>query len=382
MTTKIPNFSFRTMITSMLVSSLLAPTAHSQTPSPAASEAPLVRATGISQEQIEAMSEAQSRVLLSDFLDYSRPGTEMEGKLTKLIERAQAAWLSGTTDTARVLFKDIAHLAFEADWREPQREAVFYAHLRLAQSAPTPTERDEWIQKAVTQYPDLQADPDVFPPPILASVRTARARALGMAKLYSPYAHFVDYRYLLINGKRYVITPSLKIRLPVGTHRVTALSDLYPRVSERLTNSQMETFRVSIPPIASGGCTTPVVSTDSRESVSSLAVAYSTDCVRIKGSNGWLPQDVETNAKSAFDMSDWKSTRSSGTDSSFPISGANTASQASMSKRTWLWIGVAALAIGAAAVIRHQMNRPAPEAPAPAPSAPTIRTEPVHHVGF
>jgi hypothetical protein len=338
------------------------------------SELPLIRGPGVSQEQLEAHAEAQGRSTLSDHLDAIRPGKENEQKLHKLVERAQTAWLSGSIEAARFTFKEIAHLALEADWREPQREAIHYAILRLAQTAPTPTERDEWIEKATTLFPDIQADTDNFPPPLMDSFRAARSRVLALAQTYIPSAHFPDHRYLLINGKRFVITSELKIRLTQGLHRVTALSDAYLPMTEKLTSSQMEVFRLSMPPLASGTCDLPSAGASNSEAVS-FTVVYSTDCIRSKTAQGWIAKDSEGFAKG--DVAFKNSERSSAgleNDVLSQISGAAPSQSASTSnKHSWIWAGAAALTAGTIYLVQRQMNHEPSSSP---------RAEPVHRSGF
>lgn len=257
--------------------------------------APLVRGPGITQEQIEAIAEAHGRPTLSEEIDIARPGAEWTTRLHKLVERAQTSWLTGSIENSRAIFKEIVRLELEADWRPTQREAIQYAFLRLAQSSPTPTEKSDWLERAITTFPDLEIDEDAFPPPLTDAFRTTRARLMALASTYSPYEHFPDLHYLLINGKRFVVTPDLKIRLPKGTFRITALSDLFAPMTERLTSAQMEMFRLSLPPIATGSCSSPQ-DLNAVRGFSDIAVVFSADCVRTHTPEGW------TNASSEFSV--------------------------------------------------------------------------------
>jgi hypothetical protein len=337
------------------------------------SEFPLVRGPGVSQEQLEAFAEAQGRLTLSDHLDMIRPGKDPDQRIHKLIERAQIAWLSGSVEAARSLFKEIGHQALDADWREPQREAIHYAFLRLAQSAPTPTERDEWIERAVTVFPDLQADSDTFPPPLIETFRATRSRVLALAKTYVPLDHFPDHRYLLINGKRFAINADLKIRLPQGTHRVTALSDAYLPVTEKLTSSQMQVFRLSMPLLASGTCSAPNAGA-SNAATESITVVYSTDCVRSKTVQGWLaPENVGAN----LDEKHAKVQSQPFDSESFSATGESTVTSnmtaTSSKKQARIWAGVAAVAAGSVYIIQKQMIHH---------SAAQTSPQPVQRTGF
>ena len=109
-------------------------------------EPPLVRGPGISQMFLETYAEAQARTTLADHLDLNRPGEEASNRIRTSIESAQRAWLAGSIESARSKFQGISGMAMDADWREPQREVIHYAHLRLAQSAKNSVERTRWLE--------------------------------------------------------------------------------------------------------------------------------------------------------------------------------------------------------------------------------------------
>src|SRR5262249_26176422 len=147
------------------------------------------------------------------------------------------------------------------------------------QSAPTAGERDSWLERAARQFPDIQADENLFPPPLLETFRARRAVVLEHAENFEPFAQFRDYRYLLINGKRFAISPDLKIKLPDGEFRISAYSDTVAPVTERLSRTQLKSFRVQFPHLASGTCLTPS-GADSIAGINSWSVVYSADCLR------------------------------------------------------------------------------------------------------
>lgn len=330
--------------------------------------APLVRGPGVSQEQIEAMSEAQASPTLADFLDMNRPEQEVGRKLQQLVERAQTAWLSGSIESARSLFREIVKETLDADWRAAQREAIHYAYLRLAQSSPTSTERDNWLESAVGAFPDLSSDDDTFPPPLVSEFNSTRQRILALAKPYSPFPHFPDHRFLLINGKRFVLTPELRIRLPTGTFRVTALSDAHAPVTERLTNSQLEVFRLSLPALGSGTCESPS-GPASVSGVRALTIIYAMDCYRVRTATAWLPPNVESSEPMRPPTVSELNLRPSDTN---PLT-APAPSSSSFSRRTWVWIGVSALVAGVIYVAQKEFS---------GDKSSQRNPEPVHSEGF
>lgn len=322
------------LIMTFCLSALRATGATGETP-------PLIGGPGVSQETLEAIAEGHGRTLLSDHYDLRRPHENDSAKLTRLVERAQSAWLSGTMEIARGLFKEIAGLALEADWREPQREAIHYSMLRLAQSAATATERSDWMERAVTVFPDLHPDTDSFPPPLIESFNKTRARLQGLAQIFKPADHFPEHRYLLLNGKKFVITPDLKIRLPKGLFRVTLLSDFHGALTEKLTSSQLHVFRLSSSMLAAGTCPEPE-GADVPAELDSFTVVFSMDCLRTRTRQGWSPRDSE------------KPTPLPSIDQYLE---AKKPTAMTRSKKAWLWTGFAALVAGAAYLTYREVDR-------------------------
>jgi len=310
----------------------------------------MIRGPGVSDETLLAVSEAHGRMALSDYLDLKRPDEQSRVSLHKLVERAQTNWLAGSVESARGIFREIAKLALAADWRDAHRESIHYSLLRLAQSSPTATERDEWLEKAVSTFPDLRPDPDVFPPPLIETFDAVKKRVLALAILYSPFEHFPEHRLFLLNGKRYVNSPELKIRLPKATFRITALSDLYEPMTEQLTASQLQVFRLSMPTIARGTCLIPTA-TEGLRQTEKITVVYSADCLRTRTSVGWQPREV--------DMSEAMRTPTMGDFAHIPPTNdpfrqTVPEGRTSLQKKHWMWTGFAVLAIGAAYVVHNE----------------------------
>ncbi len=343
----------------------------------APSEPPLVGGPGLSREKLEAFADAQGRLTLAKHLDLFRPNRDSETRLRRLTERAQETWLAGSIESARSLFREIAALALEADWREPQREAIHYALLRLAQSAPTPIERERWINTAVETFPDLHPDSDLFPPPLLETFASTRLRILKGSRDYRAGEHFPGYRLLLVNGKRFELEPETRIRLPAeATFRVTALSDFHPPVTEKLKISQLFAFRLAIAPLAGGDCGAPAGEGLPRAlGVESYAVVFDTDCARVRSGQGWLPAEVTALG------SESRSTRAASLSlqPNLPLPFGEPLEprpEPWLSKKSWLWIGVSVLVVGAAVALTRDRGR------GTQPQREELAPEPVHHEGF
>jgi hypothetical protein len=352
------------------------------TPAVAASaEPPLVGGPGVPPEKLDAFAEAQGRLTLSRQLDVFRPSPDIEGQLRKLTERAQAAWLSGSMESSRNSFREIAALALEADWREPQREAIQYAFLRLAQSAPSPLERESWISKAIETFPDLLPDSDLFPPPLLENFSNAKQRLLKSAREYRAAEHFPGYRLLLVNGKRFELGAETRIRLPEATFRVTALSDYYPPVTEKLKTSQLFVFRVAMAPLAGGDCGSPTgealdKSITKRIGVDSFMAVYDTDCARLRGQQGWLPQEA-TMLGDSENRSSKPGLLSLQPNLPLPFGEAPARPEPLLTKKSWVWIGVSVLVVGAAVALTRDRGRASPTEVTTA-----VAPEPVHREGL
>lgn len=317
-------------------------------------EAPLVRGPGISQGTLEAVAVAEGRTTLTDYLDHHRPGEELSERLQRLFERAQSSWLSGSLTTAKRTFLEITDLTLRADWRESQREVIHYSYLRLAQLAPNSEEQNQWLTKAARAFPDLQADPSLFPPPLYEKFRSIRAKLLASAKGFETDARFQNARYLLINGKRFELSQKLTIRLPDTTFRVTVLSDFHPPVTRIMHRSELESFEPNTPAFASGTCQNPEGATLPTE-LSQIAVVYAVDCIRVRSGNRWLPLERETPPTHAR-------TKEMNADLTANLS-ASPAVSSPKNTRTWLWAGLAVLATGALLLTMKEINQnpPAPE---------------------
>ena len=330
----------------------------------ASEDAPVARGPGVSQAELEAFAEAHGKLTLSNQLNLSRPEASFETRLRGLVEKAQAAWLSGSLDQARNLFKEMSRLALEADWREPQRASIHYAFLRLAQLALTPSEREEWLEKAVLAFPDLKCDSDLFPPPLVESYQAAQTRLIGLGKSYQPFQHFPEYKLILINGKEYENKQDLQVRLPITTFRITALSDAHAPVTEKLTLSQMQAFRLSLPQLVSGSCDIPSTSF-TFESIKEIAALYPRDCLRIQSTQGWLARNADLAEVQNFSAGLAHPVPPSldgeihlpGEDSiDFQTALAPAPAGGTSRSRTWLWVGAAILAVGAAYALHEQMS--------------------------
>jgi hypothetical protein len=332
-------------------------------------EAPLVRGPGLNQLEFEAFAEGLRRPTLAEALDLQRPGKVAEEKLRHLLEQAQAAWLEHSLDTARSGFTELTALADEADWRDSQREAIFYAFMRMAQLAGTSTSRaneaSEWMEKAARFFPDLSPRPDLFPPPFIKSFSETHSRTLASAQTIDLKARFPEFRFVLVNGKKHEVGRKAKLQLPQGRHRITALSDQHAPFTEKLSANQLEIFRLNPLSIAQGSCEAPS-GVGNLLGHDSLTVVYADGCLRTRKQAGWLHRngdlaELETRPLDPGVASGMNASLFQ--DHEFERPG--------MKKKHWLWIGAGAFLTGAY-LVHREVNRDPPPA----------RVEPSHHLGF
>lgn len=326
----------------------------------------LIRAPGLELDEFNAYAEAHGYESLSDALDSRRPDSQMKSHLRSSIEKAQSAWLSGSLGEARSEFQKVFKMALQADWRESEREAIHYSLLRLAQSAGTPFEKDEWLTRAASMFNDIPPDSKLFPPPLLNAYNEKLSEIRKNSQVFSPYLLFPDHQTLLINGKSYKITPDLQVVLPPGPHRLTALSDSHPPMTEVLNSAQVSVFQARVEPLAAGKCETPFMSPKIEETVSGLkqvAVLYPQDCL-LKYRNGrWVQGDQTINVEALMpdrilDSSLGRPLKGSLGDFRGPLASNHHAT--SEVRKRWLWFGVSVLAAGAAYSLYRELNRERP----------------------
>jgi hypothetical protein len=310
---------------------------------------PLIRGPQVSQTELEAIAEALGGATLSDEFEAHRPAETSAKELKRLLERAQSAWLAGEVESARSVFKDINNLALDADWRDHEREAIHYSILRLAQSAATSGERENWLERAIVLFPDLKADAEIFPPPLVEAFNADRKRVMSGAIEFFPQQHFPDHRYLYINGKQYVLDSDLKILLPAGKFRITAVSDADGITTEKLTTSQLKSFSLVPTPLASGNCFDPHLQNEASKP-EALTVIYSSECSRVHDSNGWNKMDLNSTFGTGALGQAKPNTLNSPINSPPPKTN-------SLLSNPWFWAGVSIIAVGIGVVAYREIEK-------------------------
>lgn len=104
---------------------------------------------------------------------------DQAARLRTLIKEAQKAWDEAAVAQAQMKFKEVAQLTHERAWSPAEREAIFFAHIRLAQTSETFEERDDWLEIASLNFPDIEIDKEVFPPHLVSSYNRIKRRLLA-----------------------------------------------------------------------------------------------------------------------------------------------------------------------------------------------------------
>lgn len=324
---------------SVLVIFLLSAVAQA-TPSPAP-KGVVVTTPGISVAQAKAYATSHDKWLLSDFLDHARPGDDEDSILRQKLDRAQRAWLGGRIEEARSEFRGLSELALKADWKAQERDVIQTSLLRLAQIAESSSERSSWLESAARLYADVEPNTSLFPPPLLNEYQATLKRLESGATDVDLRDEFPDFRYVLIDGRKFEIALQPRARILSGTHRFTGYSDSHEAVTEFMTAAQLRVMRLSPPPLTEGLCSTSRLR--SRVSVPGrvdVEIYSGPDCPPVLNA---FPERLSVR----------------GGDLRLPEMPADS-TQAS--KKTWLWIVGGALLAGAAYAVATQTFNSSAEA--------------------
>ncbi len=294
----------------------------------------VVGAVGATPADLKAFATSKDTLPYSEYLDATRPGRDFESDLKARFTRAQKAWLSGNADSARAEFQALTELTLKADWRTPQREVLLTSYLRLAQSSLSGIEKTNWIEGAVRYFSDLEPHPSLFPPPLIEEFTAIRSRSLASASALELWTVFPEARFVLIDGRRIEIANHAAVRLPNGTHRVTALSDTHATFTEFLTPNQLLLFRAKPIALTEGTCSSARLLPNQTLPGKTLLFA-GRDCPASTEQLDLRPQLLSSQL-----MNELKQPAT--------VKAKN---------RTWIWVVGGALLAGAGYAIAREMNR-------------------------
>ncbi|HVK62515.1 MAG TPA: hypothetical protein VM432_13235 [Bdellovibrionales bacterium] len=318
----------------------------------------IVAAPGVSAVELDSFAESMGRFSLSRRLLATRVSDKQRIKLKNALEKAQGAYLSNSLTVARAKFREITEMKLADDWNDSQREAIHYAFLRLAQTSDVATERDEWLLEAARVFPDLKVDGELFPPPLIEKYRAALERVRAGSRSVDLSEIFTGYRFVTVNGRVFDLEKNDSIEIPSGKHRISAFSDSTAPFAEVTDVAQLEELHLNAKQIADGSCSEPHANGNALKKfgIARVDVLYPGGCLK------------EAVAESSQKALDFKPTVERD-----PLFSTTSDSPTIKARRDWIWIGVAAVAAGAAYVIWKDSQRS---------SESSSSNEPVHRTGF
>jgi hypothetical protein len=155
--------------------------------------------------------------------------------LLNLFTEAQKSFLSGATAEAQRRFLAIVDFVTQDDWQKTDHEVFLTASLRLAQLDSDYDQQTRWLLRSLEFGGDIQADPALFPPPLLERREELRKTS---PRAQIPAQWFVDgWTVVLING---VACTADKCSAPFESSphlRVTFLSDQWLPYTKEIKGS-------------------------------------------------------------------------------------------------------------------------------------------------
>ena len=344
------------------------------------SQAPVIQAAEASREEYLGFLQANGRTPLSEWLDQeaARAETSDVEHLSRLVERAQSAWLNEPQATAKSLLKQITTRALDHDWRDSEREAIHYAYFRLAQLATLDAERDENLKLAIAFDFEFNPDSTLFPPPLIARFKKLKAELLTTAHRVKLNRIFTNHQIVRINGRKFT---ALDVDVPIleGRFRISAFSDQYPAFHATLTRTQFSELVLRQAPVASGKCQNEMTSlAEARPPLNKIdlsglgglglaEVFYNPNCVKPVGENA-APKSQGPDPLVSL-MQPFRQSQDA-MPAGWPT--APESQSTSVSRQTWLWVGATALATSVAYFVYREQERRSREN-SPTPPEPTIR---------
>jgi hypothetical protein len=322
----------------------------------------LIRNENISPQVYSAV--LQTRTSATSLVEHEEeiyPSDASITHLMRILKHAQADFLKGNETEARRSFWEMTSLAQTQDWHEPQRHAIFYAYLRLAQLTSNEPEKMKIVEDAASFAPDLKPDASLFAPPLVALWKQTLESILRKSTRIAIDEKFAGYDILKVDGLSYHMNKVTQISIAPGMHRLSLLSNSRPYFSQQMTATQLNLFRVDSKPLAFGDCAEPGLLQFKELNLSMVSVLYSDSCVRTYSGTTWIKGENPLQDIGVKDVA-----------GALPSGLSTTGLSAPPPSHKWLWIGVAAAAVASAALIyRHQQDQQASNNP-----------EPVHRQGY
>lgn len=216
----------------------------------------LVKAPDIS--KAEYMGIVQSRPQWKQFVELQ------EAKLVQKQNRellrsqfiqAQNIFLNQPKNEAMKAWEAITLFQHQEDWQEAERLIIVIAYLRLAQMATQNEEIRQFLEKAAQYSPELNIEPDLFPPPLMKLYDNMKQ---SVSKLKIPVKNWDQYDVVYIDGKKQLLNNKQYFYASPGFHRFHFLSNQRKPLLRITTTEQLTAIEPNESNWLQGNCSQPI----------------------------------------------------------------------------------------------------------------------------
>lgn len=312
-----------------------------------ANAAPLIRTSEVSQlEYLAFVKAADSLETFSEWWISHRIEGRDRRDLEERFKNAQEEFLKGDLQAAKEGFTQIFALADQHDWRKEERQVLAFSALRVAQLS-TESEQDLWIHRA-GRFQEIQIERSLFPPPLM--MKFDEAQRLRESLMVNPARTWPEAQFLLIDGQPFELKRLTDLKADKEIHRFTLVYDHAEPESRVMTYGELLQWRPLARELVDGGCN------DARWRMRELLpitvqALFKSQCVATISTRPEKRENLSSINPAAGLV---QATSPLGTLSGAADLGRSNAwSERTNLSRTWIWIGLGAVA---AAVVASQIN--------------------------
>ncbi len=279
------------------------------------------------------------------YLENHYPSKSESKRISILVENSQKAFLTGSLEDAKKIFKEIADLADTNDWRHSEREAITYSMLRFSQLEKSVLGLS-YLKKAARYGYDVHFDAKIFPPPLLnhwkSEIAIARKKSIKISNLKD----FNGFEIIKIDGRSYSLSECEFISILQGEHRISFLGSHAQYFTQKITSSQLQVMALNPVALISGSCSSPVLNAETHLQFKAL---FGDSCGRIYNGQTWTRSLKPGLEKLEMHSTNYKNSQSN------LLSEARVAPPLN-DKRKWVWIGLSTAIIASLAMV-YQNNQ-------------------------
>ena len=202
------------------------------------------------------------------------PAYEVSSRsLRQAFDEAEKSFLSEPVEVAYDKYKQVPTLAFKSDWSDSERQLIFHAFLRVAQTAINEKKRMEYLKLSKQFDSKLRPDDNLFPPPLIKEWDSLQAKDLF--KIIQLNKSFSAYSVGFINGRK-IEFKRFTVLVPKSDFRLTLLSNSKAPFTKIVNAEKIYSVKPSSPSLVEGSCKKPEIY---KGMSSSAAALFAGDCV-------------------------------------------------------------------------------------------------------